>query len=79
MTKQVLADRVRMVIVNSVGVVHNLGTSDCPEMVKLRRELSEGKERYVSVKGIQVRAYRLPGCGTCFGSRTAFDEYIKTT
>jgi|KBSMisStandDraft_5_1062788.scaffolds.fasta_scaffold109349_2 hypothetical protein len=72
--------RVRMVLVNSIGVVHDLATSNhCSEMINLRREFSRGTERYVSVKGVQVRAYNLPGCSNCFGSRTAFDEYIKTT
>lgn len=74
-----VADRVRMVLVNSIGVVHNLDTSNCQEMVKLRREFSQGTERYVSVKGVQVGAYNLPGCSTCFGSKTAFDEFISTT
>lgn len=67
-----------MVIVNQLGVVHDLATGrSCPEMVALRREFSQGRERYIPVKGVQVQAYRLPGCQTCFGTQAAFREYIS--
>ena len=68
-----------MVIVNALGVVHDLATRNrCSEVTKLRGEFSQGTERYAPVKGVQAQAYQLPGCTTCFGSQAAFREHIST-
>lgn len=70
---------VRMVVVDRKGTVHDLSEGKCPAMINLRREFSRGSERYVSVKGLQVKVHKLPGCFDCFGSVQAFDKYIETT
>lgn len=68
-----------MVIVDSLGTVHDLGTSaNCSAMTKLRWEFSQGVERYTPVKALQVKVFKLPGCPRCFGSQGAFQEFIST-
>lgn len=70
---------VRMVVVNKLGVVHDLATTrHCSSMISLRREFKEGRERYAPVKGIQALAYKLPGCNDCFGSEAAFKYYLQS-
>jgi len=70
---------VQLVLTNRVGVVHDLGAArPCTEVRKLNRELSEGRGCYASVRPVEVLAYKLPGCGQCFGSITSFEEYIRS-
>jgi hypothetical protein len=70
---------VRLVLVTRFGVVHDLNTSRrCPEVVKLTRELSEGRGCYASVRAVEALAYKIPGCGQCFGSTAHFEEYIRS-
>ena len=69
---------IQLVITNRMGVVHDLATPrNCAEVNRVRREQERGRERYVLVKGVQVLAFKLPGCNQCFGSSANFKEYIK--
>lgn len=69
-----------MVITSALGVVHDLNTQrHCLDMAKLRQELSERRGSYVSVKGVEVLVFKLPGCTRCFGSAVEFNEYLQTS
>ncbi len=69
----------RMVLTQGSSEVHDLATKGtCRIVAMLRRELSQGQERYIRVKGIQVQVYKLPGCRACFGSVTTFKSYIQS-
>ena len=65
----------RLVMVDRY-LVHDL-QARCPEMIKLSRELSQGRGCYTPVKAVQVRVYKLPGCRTCFGSVSAFQALLQ--
>lgn len=67
----------RMVMVNK-HLIHDLGNRNCSEMVNLRREFSQGRERYTPVKAIQAIVYQIPGCRVCFGTEEAFRQLIRT-
>lgn len=66
----------RLVMINP-HVVHDLAGT-CQDMVRLRKEFSQGGECYTPVKAIQALVYKIPGCRTCFGTDEAFRQLIRT-
>lgn len=65
----------RLVMINR-HLVHDL-ERNCPEMIKLAEELSQGRGCYTTVKATEVLVYKIPGCRTCFGSEPIFQALLQ--